>query len=192
MIRKWEGLAGSTVGATGAFYAVRKNLFLPLPVGTILDDVYIPLQVARQRSRVIFDSRAVVWDDATPGSKQEFRRKVRTLIGNYQLLQIAPWILTRSNPIRLQFICHKLLRLLVPFAVVGILVSTLYFRTGVSGVALAFQLAFYALGVITMLWPKIGFTSRLPNIALAFVVLNAAAFVAFIYFVTGRKVAWGR
>lgn len=191
-IREWEGLAGSTVGATGAFYAVRKSLFLPLPVGTILDDVYIPLQVARQGSRVVFDSRAVAWDGSTPGSKQEFHRKVRTLVGNYQLLQIAPWVLTRSNPLRLQFICHKLLRLMIPFALVGILVSTLYFRTGVYGVALAFQLAFYALGILTMLRPKIGFTSRLANIALAFVVLNAAAFVAFIYFITGRKVAWAR
>ena len=191
-IREWEGLAGSTVGATGAFYAVRKSLILPLPVGTILDDVYIPLQVARQGSRVVFDSQAVAWDNSTPGTKQEFRRKVRTLTGNYQLLQIAPWIMSSSNPIRIQFVCHKLLRLLVPFALVGILIATFYFRTGLFGVALALQLAFYALGILTMLRPKIGFTSRLPNIAQAFVVLNAAAFVAFIYFIIGRKVVWAR
>jgi poly-beta-1,6-N-acetyl-D-glucosamine synthase len=191
-IRSWEGLAGSTVGATGAFYAVRKSLLLPLPVGTILDDVYIPLQVARQGSRVVFDSQAVAWDDFTPSPKQEFRRKVRTLAGNYQLLQIAPWLVTRSNPLRVQFVCHKLLRLLVPFALVGVLVSTLYFRTGVYGLALAFQFAFYALAILTMLRPKIGFTSRLSNIALAFVVFNAAAFVAFIYFITGRKAVWAR
>jgi poly-beta-1,6-N-acetyl-D-glucosamine synthase len=191
-IRNWEGLTGSTVGATGAFYAVRKSLFLPLPIGTILDDVYVPLQVARQGSRVVFDSQAEVWDDFTPSPKQEFRRKVRTLAGNYQLLQIAPWLLTRSNPLRVQFVCHKLLRLLVPFALVGVLVSTLYFRTGVYGLALAFQLAFYALAILTMWRPKIRFVSQLSNIALAFVVLNAAALVAFIYFITGRKAAWAR
>jgi len=134
----------------------------------------------------------VAWDKSTPGTKQEFRRKVRTLTGNYQLIQIAPWILSRSNPLRIQFVCHKLLRLLVPFALVGILISTFYFRTGLFGVALALQLAFYALGILTMLRPKIGFTSRLPKIAQAFVVLNAAAFVAFIYFITGRKVVWAR
>jgi biofilm PGA synthesis N-glycosyltransferase PgaC len=191
-IRNREGLTGSTVGATGAFYAVRKSLLLPLPAGTILDDVYIPLQVARQGSRVVFDSQAVAWDDFTPSHIQEFRRKVRTLAGNYQLLQIAPWLLTRSNPLRVQFVCHKLLRLLVPFALVGVLVSTLWLRTGVYGLVLAFQIAFYALAILTMLRPNIGFISRLSNIALAFVVLNAAAFVAFIYFITGRKAVWAR
>jgi biofilm PGA synthesis N-glycosyltransferase PgaC len=191
-IRNWEGLAGSTVGATGAFYAVRKSLIMPLPVGTILDDVFIPLHVARQRSRVVFDSQAVAWDEFTPSPKQEFRRKVRTLAGNYQLLQIAPWLLTRLNPLRVQFACHKLARLLVPFALVGVLVSTLWFRTGVYGLALVFQAALYALAILTLLRPKIGFISRLANIALAFVVLNAAAFVAFIYFIVGRKAAWAR
>ncbi len=191
-IRNWEGLVGSTVGATGAFYAIRRSLFRPIPSGTILDDVYIPLQIARQGSRVVFDSRARVWDDFAFSLKQEFRRKVRTLAGNYQLLQIAPWLLTRANPLRVQFVCHKLLRLLVPFALLGALVSTLCLRTDVFACALVFQLVFYGFAILTMLRPKIGILPWLSNISLAFVVLNAAAFVAFIYFITGRKVVWAR
>ena len=191
-IRNWEGLAGSTVGATGAFYAVRKDLLLPLPMGTILDDVYIPLQVARQGSRVVFDPEAMVWDDFTPSPTQEFRRKVRTLAGNYQLLRVAPWLLTWTNPLLVQFVCHKLLRLLVPFALVGTLVSTLWFRTGGYDVILVLQIAFYALAILTTFHPKIGLLARLSNIALAFVVLNAAALVAFIYFIAGTKPAWKR
>ena len=191
-IRNWEGLAGSTVGATGAFYAVRKDLLLPLPIGTILDDVYIPLQVARQGSRVVFDPEAVAWDDFTPSPKQEFRRKVRTLAGNYQLLRLAPWLLTPTNPLRVQFICHKLLRLLVPFALAGVFISTLRLRQGVYELALVFQIAFYTLAMLTALRAKIGFLSRLSNISLAFVVMNTAAVVAFVYFITGRKAVWAR
>jgi cellulose synthase/poly-beta-1,6-N-acetylglucosamine synthase-like glycosyltransferase len=191
-IRNWEGLAGSTVGATGAFYAVRKSLFLPLPLGTILDDVYIPLQVARQGSRVVFDSQAVAWDDFAPDAKHEFRRKVRTLAGNYQLLQMAPWLLTSSNPLRVQFVCHKLLRLFVPFALVGAFASTLWFRTGVYELVLALQLVFYGFALLTTMRLKIGMLSGLSNIALTFVLLNAAAFVAFIYFITGREAEWVR
>jgi len=191
-IRNWEGLAGSTVGATGAFYAVRKNLLLPLPEGTILDDVYIPLQVARQGERVVFDMRALVWDDFAPSPKQEFRRKVRTLAGNYQLLQLAPWLLTRSNPLRVQFVCHKLLRLMVPFALVAVLASTFWIRQGIYELTLVLQIALYALAILTALRPKVGFLSRLSNISLTFVVLNAAAAVAFIYFITGRKAVWAQ
>jgi cellulose synthase/poly-beta-1,6-N-acetylglucosamine synthase-like glycosyltransferase len=191
-IRNWEGLAGSTVGATGAFYAVRKDLLLPLPEATILDDVFIPLQVARQGRRVIFDPKAVAWDDFTPSPRQEFRRKVRTLAGNYQLLQLAPWLLTLSNPLRTQFVCHKLLRLLVPFALVGVLLSTFWLRHGVYELALVLQIVLYALAVLTPLRAKTGFLSRLSNISLAFIVLNAAAAVAFIYFITGKKAVWAR
>jgi cellulose synthase/poly-beta-1,6-N-acetylglucosamine synthase-like glycosyltransferase len=191
-IRNWEGLAGSTVGTTGAFYAVRKDLLLPLPEGTILDDVYVPLQVARQDRRVVFDPKAVAWDDFTPSPKQEFRRKVRTLTGNYQLLRLAPWVLTSANPLRLQLVCHKLLRLLVPLALVGLLVSTFWIRQGVYEITLVLQIILYVLATLSALRAKVGFLSRLSNISLAFILLNTAAAVAFIYFITGRKAVWAR
>jgi biofilm PGA synthesis N-glycosyltransferase PgaC len=189
-IRNWEGLAGSTVGTTGAFYAVRKDLVLPLPEETILDDVYIPLQVARQGRRVVFDRKASAWDDLAPSPKQEFRRKLRTLAGNYQLLQLAPWLLTRSNPLRIQFICHKLLRLLVPFALVGIFVSSLWLRAGAYEGILVLQLMFYGLAGLRVSRSKVGILSRLSTVSLTFIVLNTAAAVAFIYFITGRKAVW--
>ncbi len=58
-IRYLEGITGSSVGATGAFYAVRKDLISPLPKGTILDDVYIPLEVVRKGQRVVFERLAI-------------------------------------------------------------------------------------------------------------------------------------
>jgi cellulose synthase/poly-beta-1,6-N-acetylglucosamine synthase-like glycosyltransferase len=177
-IRNWEGLAGSTVGATGAFYAVRKDLLLPLPEGTILDDIYIPFQVARKGSRVIFDRRAVLWDDSTPTRKQEFRRKVRTLAGTYQLLLVAPWVLTSANPLRLRFVCHRLLRLLVPFALLGVFVSAVWLRQGIYELALVLQVVLYTLAALSALRAQVGFLSRMSNISLAFVLLNTAAAVA--------------
>lgn len=191
-IRHWEGLTGSTVGATGALYAVRKNLLVRLPQGIILDDVYIPLHVARQGQRVIFEPQAQAFDPFTPDPKQEFGRKLRTLFGNYQLLQLAPWVLTRPNPVRLQFFCHKLSRLLVPFALLSALLSSFWIRDGVYGLALLLQLAFYALACLSIFREKLGIVSRISNISLGFILLNSAAVVAFIFFITGRKAIWTR
>ncbi len=191
-IRYWEGLAGSTVGASGAFYAVRRNLLPPLPQETILDDVYIPFEVVRQGQRVVFEPKALAWDDLKPGPKQEFRRKVRTLIGNYQLLQLAPWVLRRSNPLRFQFICHKLLRLLVPFALVGLLISTFWIRKDIYEFALELQLVFYALAALSIFRTRAVIVSWLSDIPLTFIVLNTAAAVAFFYFIMGRKAVWER
>ena len=77
-IRELESHSGSVVGATGAFYAVRRKLLSQIPEGTILDDVYIPMQVVRQGMRVVFDDRAQAWDVPDSGGGWEFARKVRT------------------------------------------------------------------------------------------------------------------
>jgi len=191
-IRHWEGLAGSTVGATGAFYGARKNLLSPLPPETILDDVHIPFQVVRQGQRVIFEPKAQVSDYLKPSPKQEYRRKVRTLLGNFQLLQLDPWLLTRSNPLRLEFFCHKLLRLIVPFGLVGMLISTIWLQADIYRLVLVLQIVFYSLAALSIFHAKGGIVSRLANISLAFIVLNTAAAVAMIYFVIGKKAVWAR
>lgn len=191
-IRELESASGSVVGATGAFYAIRRNLFTPLPPGTILDDVYLPMQVARQGFRVVFDGRARAWDSADRGTEREFARKVRTLSGNYQLLQLAPWLLTRANPIRFEFVSHKLLRLAAPFALAGIMLASLALRAPVYGVALALQATFYGSSFLAIARVKTGPVARLADTALTFVVLNTAAVVALANFVSGRKAAWVR
>lgn len=191
-IRQWESASGSVVGATGALYAVRRNLLAPLPPAVILDDVYVPMQVARQGARVVFDPRAKVWDSPDLGSGQEFARKVRTLTGNYQLLQVAPWLLSSENPIRFEFGSHKLLRLIVPFALAGLLLASVLIPGNVYKVVLGLQLAFYGLSLLGILQFKRGPIARLADAALTFVVLNTAAVVAFGNFVTGRKAVWVR
>ncbi len=189
-IRELESASGSVVGATGALYAVRRNLLAPLPPHTILDDVYLPMQVVRKGSRVIFEPRARAWDLVSRGANQEFRRKVRTLSGNYQLLQMAPWILSASNPLFFEFVSHKLMRLFVPFALLAMLVSSLLLPHPFYRFALAVQLAFYGLAGLGILGLKQGAVSRIADAALTFVVLNTAAMVAFKNFVTGRKAVW--
>jgi len=107
-VRELESLSGSTIGATGALYAARKTLLVELPADLILDDVYLPMSVIRQGFRVIFDPRARAWDQADLGSGREFWRKVRTLSGNYQLVEAAPWLVSKENPARWDFVSHKL------------------------------------------------------------------------------------
>ena len=191
-IRELESASGSVVGATGAFYAIRRDLFTPLPPGTILDDVYLPMQVARQEFRIVFDPRARAWDSADRGTGREFARKVRTLSGNYQLLQLAPWLLTSANPIRFEFVSHKLLRLAAPFVLASLLVASLALDAPVYRLALALQAGFYGSSLLAIARLKTGPVARLADAALTFVVLNTAAVVAFGNFVSGRKAAWIR
>lgn len=191
-VRELESASGSVAGATGAIYCARRELLEPPPAGTILDDVLLPMQVVRKGFRVIFDSRARAWDLPDLGHQREFARKVRTLSGNYQLLQLAPWLLGRQNAIRFEFISHKLMRLVVPFALVGVFVSSLFLRQPIYRAALIAQIVFYGLSLLALLGVKIGPLSRIADPARTFVVLNSAALMAFVNFVTGKKAIWVR
>jgi cellulose synthase/poly-beta-1,6-N-acetylglucosamine synthase-like glycosyltransferase len=189
-IRYWESTGGSAVGATGALYAVRRSLVPHLPTSIILDDVFIPMEVARRGARVIFEPRALAWDSLPSNPKQEFRRKVRTLFGNYQLLRMAPWLVTAAHPLRFEFFSHKLSRLAVPFALIGVVLASVFLSGFVYRLPLAAAIGVGTLGALASVRVPLGIVSRLTDLALAFVLLNTAAIVAFWYFAIGRKQVW--
>ena len=189
-VRELESRSGSVVGATGALYAARRELLTSVPQGTILDDVYLPMMVAKQGKRVVFDGRARAWDAPSLGRHREFARKVRTLSGNYQLVQLAPWLLTKSNPLRFEFFSHKLMRLIIPLALAAALVSSIFCHGVIYQFAMWAQLAFYALGALSLVELKMGALGRFTDPAATFLVLNAAASLAFLHFITGRRAVW--
>lgn len=192
-IRELESASGSVVGATGAIYAVRRNVLGVVPEGTILDDVYIPMHIVRRGKRAIFDSTARAWDRPSLGGAREFSRKVRTLSGNYQLIQLAPWLLSSDNPIRFEFVSHKLLRLAVPFALAMLLLTCVALSGTFYSTVLVLQLMFYALSVLSLTRRFEGGTlARFADAAGTFVLLNSAAVVALANFVSGRRTTWTR
>ena len=148
------------------------------------------MEVARRGARVIFEPRALAWDDLPSNPKQEFRRKVRTLFGNYQLLRLSPWLLTAANPLRFEFVSHKLCRLAVPFALIGLILSSVFLSGFIYRLPLAAAIGVGALGTLAFVRAPVRIASRLADLALAFVLLNTAAIVAFFYFAVGKKRVW--
>jgi cellulose synthase/poly-beta-1,6-N-acetylglucosamine synthase-like glycosyltransferase len=190
-IRAREGRVHSTVGVTGAISAVRRHLFRPLPARTILDDVYWPMRVVLQGYRVIHDERARAYDRLPDNRRDEFRRKVRTLSGNFQLVARLPLVLHPvRNPIWAQFLSHKLMRLAVPWLLIGLAGSSamLLGRGAVYRAAFAAQVVAYLLAAMGV-WAGAATRSRLLAGASSFLVLNAAAWVAFWVWICGRSAA---
>ena len=125
-IRRLESAVDSTLGATGAIYAIRRSLFVPLSAGTILDDVLVPMRIVLQGYRVVFNERAKAFDRAAADADAEARRKVRTLAGNYQILSLEPRLLSpRHNRVWVQYMSHKLGRLAVPYALLAAFAASL-------------------------------------------------------------------
>jgi biofilm PGA synthesis N-glycosyltransferase PgaC len=188
-VRKLESESGSVVGVTGAIYAIRRELYTEIPTGTILDDVFVPMHVARMGKRVIFQPLAIAHDQLFSEKGKEFSRKVRTLTGNYQLLRLAPWLLSPANPLLFRFISHKLLRLLVPLLLILMLVASGSSRGPFYPAVFWLQILFYVLAAFGALSPS---TKKFKPVAIAntFVMLNAAAALAFYNFVAGRNRVW--
>ena len=185
LVRKLESATGSVVGVTGALFAMRRELFTPLPPGTLLDDVLTPMRVARAGKRVLFLDTAIARDRIFAQEGKEFARKVRTLTGNYQLLQLAPWLLTPRNPLLFRLISHKLLRLAVPFLLCLLLLASALAPGALYRVALWLQILLYALALLGALFPA---TKQRRTVAIpyTFVLLNAAAAMAFYNLLAGK------
>jgi biofilm PGA synthesis N-glycosyltransferase PgaC len=192
LIRQLEAASGSVVGATGAIYAVRRELLSSVPPGTILDDVLIPMRVVKQHRRVVFESQSLAWDAISERRHHEFRRKVRTLLGNYQILLLEPWLLSWNNPLLFEYISHKLLRLLGPLMLIILLASSLSLGGSFYGSVFAFQIFFYSLAMLAFITPVQWKIRRITDGALTFLTLNAAAVVAFLYFISGKREVWNR
>lgn len=189
LIRRSESQSGSMIGVSGALYAMRREVFQPLPEGTVLDDVLVPMRAARAGWRVVFEPGARAWDRPSTEPVQEQRRKIRTLAGNFQLVQLSPWLLRPGrNPLWFRFVSHKLLRLAAPWLVLvlGLTAAALATRHVWCALTLAALLAGVAMVLASRLLPALG--RLLPvRLSVAFFYMNAYAAMALLTFARNRR-----
>jgi len=194
-IRSTEGRVDSTIGATGAIYAIRRELFETIPEDTLLDDVLIPLRIVRRGYRVVFEPEARAHDTASATARQEFVRKTRTIAGTFQLLSREAWLLNPvSNRLWFETMSHKVLRLALPMLHAAFLVSTAALAdAGLYGLMLAGQVMFYAAALIGATQRQTQRRSIVFTAPCAMCLLIWATIVGFVRFITHRQqVTWER
>ncbi len=190
-IRDNESKLFSTTGVTGALYAIRRADFVPNPEGTLLDDFDTPVGLLKSGKRTVFVPGAYAFDAASDDIKQEFRRKVRNLGGNWQSYMRHPWLFNPLvNPVWLQFLSHKFARLLVPWALILAFVAAALGDGWLLTTAFWVQVVFYGLAVCSYLDLPIARHKAL-NLPKVFVQMNAAAFMATLkYFGSSKAISW--
>jgi cellulose synthase/poly-beta-1,6-N-acetylglucosamine synthase-like glycosyltransferase len=149
-IRVHEGRAGSTVGATGAIYAIRRALFRAIPPDTILDDVLIPMRIVQQGYLVQFEQEARAYQAVSRTTEQEYARKVRTIAGAFQLFAREWWLLSPwRNALWFETVSHKGLRLLLPVFHLALFAASVQLAQLPFYLAVvALQTAFYSAAIL--------------------------------------------
>jgi cellulose synthase/poly-beta-1,6-N-acetylglucosamine synthase-like glycosyltransferase len=178
----------SMMGATGPFYAIRRELMVRMPPETLLDDLYVPLAAFFRGYRLVVESSAKAYDDPT-SLTTEFRRKVRTLAGNYQIMQQYPGLLTSRNRMWIHYVSYKLGRLLLPFALILIAVTGFWLpHRWMVITVVAVQVAVYGLAVLDDWLAEKSILKRVSSISHTFAVMMLAALCALsVFFVPPQK-----
>ncbi len=192
-IRKSESLVHSVAGATGALYAIKTKDYEPISQDTILDDFEIPIQILKKGKRVILVEGAELYDTTQEDAQKEKQRKIRTLSGNYQSFARNPWLFNPlKNPIWIQFISHKVMRLLIPYFMVIIFVLPFFLKGWVYKVILIFQCLFYLSALLGRLLPGLR-ENKLISFCYVFFELNAGSVISLQkYFTNQIEVRWNK
>jgi cellulose synthase/poly-beta-1,6-N-acetylglucosamine synthase-like glycosyltransferase len=191
-LRYQESELHSSIGVTGAIYALRRDSWQALPANLILDDLFVPMRLILRGYRARFLPMAQAQDSRPVATQDEFRRKVRTLTGNFQLCAWLPGVLSPwRNVVWLQFVCHKLLRLLTPYLLLALIGSLFLLAEQRVGLQFAVALLLASLGAMVLLASPINRSATLRALVLSFVLMPVAATVAAWNAVGGNWSVWG-
>lgn len=199
-MRNCEAKIHSMLGATGAMYAIRRELFSPVPHNVVLDDMYVPFKIIEKGYRAIFDPDAKAFDDPAQNPQEEYRRKTRTLFGNFQIFQIFTHMFNPvASPIAIQLISHKFLRILAPFLMILLFIANAsmlghpFFRNVMILQAIFYGSALFGFVSKSTTNPLITKVSKLFVVPYVFCLLNFSVLVGFWRFLrSNQSITWDK
>jgi cellulose synthase/poly-beta-1,6-N-acetylglucosamine synthase-like glycosyltransferase len=192
VLKRAESAAGSTISATGAIYALRRELVPPVIAG-VTDDFYVSTAVVAAGRRLAFAQDAIAYEPPASGTRLEYGRKARIMTRGLRGVAVRRTLLDprRHGFYAFQLLWHKLLRRLMVFPLAVIAVTSLalagagplYLLVAVG------QLTGYVLAAAGLLAPRsrLG-RSRPAGLAAFFVMVNAASLEAVWNLITNRRI----
>jgi len=120
-------LWGTLIGAYGAFFAIRKNEFEPVPKNFLVDDFFISFNAIQNGKKAILEPQAIIYENISGKIQDEFKRKIRISSGNFQNLKLfAPILFSKNRLLAFSFFSHKVLRWFGPIFILLIIISSVF------------------------------------------------------------------
>ncbi len=194
LIKYREGLIwGTMMGAFGACYAVRKELFQPIPPNFLMEDFFITLGVIKTGKHSISDPEAKAHEDVSNLVREEFKRKVRISAGNFQnLFYYRSLLLNPFSGKGFSFWSHKVLRWISPFLIIASLIALLFLQQNLFyNILLILQILLMLSPLADWLLRRLNMHNFAVRLAAYFYIMNLALLAGFIKYMMGIKTnAW--
>lgn len=190
-MKQQEGqLWGTVAGAYGALYAVRRELFPVIPSLFTVDDFFVTLSVSAKGYRCLMNPAATGLLNVPGAFSEEFRRKVRISIGNYQnLVHFLSLAWPPYTGLSFSFVSHKVLRWLGPFFILGAFVLNLFLfpQSDLYKIALLLQVMLLIMPLIDSILRKFNIHIVILRFVSHFYGMNAALLAGFFKYIRGIK-----
>ncbi len=185
LLKALEGALGELLVANGSIYALRKELFEPVPA-PVADDMVVPIRISMRGFARVYVDDAVAEERLPTEASEEFRAKARIVAQGFEALRALRPELMRSRPLLLaQVLLHKVIRWFAAPLMMLLLLTSMLGTSRFLGWMLGAQLVFYALVPLAAL-----LRNRAPSLVLLpfyFTMVNFAALKGFWDFLRGRS-----
>jgi len=195
-LKRCESALGGILGANGAIYAIRRELYIPLSEDTIVDDFCIAMNVKKQGFDVIYNDKAIASEEVAPSLNDEFGRRVRIGVGNYKAFNANLWALSpKYGMFSFCYWSHKVFRWFAPHLMVFVFIANLFLlKDSFYVLTLLGQIAFYLIGWYGQQQISKGIkVGSIMAIVSFFLSMNVGLGQGFLKFLTGhRSGGWQR
>ncbi|MDG1535268.1 MAG: glycosyltransferase [Schleiferiaceae bacterium] len=170
---------GICFGMEGGLYSMRKSYWKPIPPNTFMEDFFQTVQLIARDQKVLFNEAAIGLEDVSTSLREEYKRKIRISIGNWQnLIRFYPLLFKHPYPFGILFLMHKVLRWLTPHLYLIALIAGLF-----TSQWLISSIILIGLPVSQFILMSFGLATPLAY----FYAMNAALFIGFLRYLKGVK-----
>jgi len=170
---------GICFGMEGGLYSMRKSYWKPIPPNTFMEDFFQTVQLIARDQKVLFNEGAIGLEDVSTSLREEYKRKIRISIGNWQnLIRFYPLLFKHPYPFGILFLMHKVLRWLTPHLYLIALIAGLF-----TSQWLISSIILIGLPVSQFILMSFGLATPLAY----FYAMNAALFIGFLRYLKGVK-----
>ena len=198
-LKEWDSELNTVVGAAGELFSVRKDLYVPVPEDTLVDDFMISMKIAAKGYKIVYEPDAYATEFSSENVKEEYKRKVRIAAGGMQsIIRLGKLLLPFPYPgLWFQYVSHRVLRWsITPFLMIALLlanISIVYVgnESLIYPTILILQLLFYGFALIGWYFEHKSIKIKIAFIPYYFCMMNQAVIAGiFRYFRGKQSVSW--